>query len=74
MWALKELKNTEGMSNDHFNDFSTTEYSFSEWKFINFEINEKYWSYRNCNINIGVRENKQFESYLFHGKSIILII
>ena len=40
MWALKELKNTEGMSNDHLNDFSTTEYSFSEWKFINFEINE----------------------------------
>ena len=30
MWALKELKNTEGMSNDHLNDFSTTEYSFSE--------------------------------------------
>ena len=30
MWALKELKNTEGMSNDHLNDFSTIEYSFSE--------------------------------------------
>ena len=30
MWALKELKNTEGMSNEQLNDFSTTEYSFSE--------------------------------------------
>ena len=61
MWALKELKNTEGMSNEQLNDFSTTEYSFSEQKHIHFEIDEKYISNKNCNTKTGIWKNNQFD-------------